>query len=1134
MPFDKDGRWYPPGDKWMIPTPKPTPAPAPAITEPPKPTNNFTAIIQNISNTLKAKMGVPPPYEMPVGDDLQQLTPPEPQEGILPAMLAPLRDVIAKQRERQIEQTAQWVQQHGGSAEAVRTPDYSRIPEVPRQFLAGLGSSLFLGQGVSEQERRQLGAPETTGGKVARAVGGFVGAAPLYSLLAPIGAAAKAQAVKLPIKNIIGRLAVQGAAGGGATVGTAEAIRQGVGLASGEQGITPESAAKSIAGSAAIGAGVGAAFNVAAPYISYAASRLLERFTKKGAVNVGQMASEGYTVQADSPEYQQLLNEGWRTFTKPKTGEAFLFKEGNVKFIVGAGGNIVGKTAPAIPKPLAQLQAGVIPKPVTPAPTIPKPPTTVAALTDAETRLVGLAQQQGRSLEDFESALAKAQQALVDQQVAQLWEYVKHTPGVVKRQRITIPGAVVGEDEIWLGGGSLNDSWYRDFYAAHKRAPRKKELADVARDILSGGYTLADGTEIPPNQQFVQMEGALSAIRSAREKTAAQGGLRAGATEVAGRAIPKPAQVPTVAGAEETLAGEVKAAQPPKGVLPFTGKQPSIPKSAQTTTATVREDDIVKYLSDHLTGPIRSGRFGGKGILGILKVQSGVIRANVARNLPVISHEVGHYIDEQLNLSGAASGEIIQLGKGDAQEGIGEFMRLYLTDTAKAQAQAPQYYAAFESKLPPKVQESLQTAQRMIRTWIEMPGRAKLHSRIYDEAPHAPQASTLDRFTAAVFDDLYALEKGAKQLAQRRVLPITEDPYKQARLAAGSAAWAEEAVKGLGVLDKDYNVVNESLMQALGPYAKNLDDFVDYAVAKRAQGYEARNMESGFEKDWIDETIQALDSPEMQAAFGRWVKWYDSLLKQLVDVGYLAQDDYVRITGANPDYVHFARIRGDIDSTLKTDSITGKSFGNLPQYIKARTGVKGAFGPPIYNPVATAIADAHRIANVVGRQRVFNATLELTRTAKGMGSIAEEIDAKNIHTSEPTTLAQDHIIRGKENGEDRYIQLDPELYRAFQSLDSKGRGALAPLLNMMNKISSVQRAGMTASNPEFALLVNPLVDQFTAAFYSDNGYIPFVDAIRGIRAIAKNNATYVKMKAAGGSLSAFAAQDRSVLNRQLQ
>ena len=54
---------------------------------------------------------------------------------------------------------------------------------------------------------------------------------------------------------------------------------------------------------------------------------------------------------------------------------------------------------------------------------------------------------------------------------------------------------------------SRNPKWYQDFYADYGRAPRKGEFREVAIDQLRNGFP--DFTmEIPPNEQFIELEGA--------------------------------------------------------------------------------------------------------------------------------------------------------------------------------------------------------------------------------------------------------------------------------------------------------------------------------------------------------------------------------------------------------------------------------------------------------------------------------------------------------------------------------------------------------------------------------------------------------------------------------------------------
>jgi hypothetical protein len=288
---------------------------------------------------------------LPIPDDLQLVE----QAPITEGAGKPIADFFAQRRASNTEAVAKLVEMIGGNPDLVRNPDLSRMPNAANQFVAGAAPPLIGGEALREQ-LAQIPAPQTTGEKIARGVGSYVGAVPLMAAVSPLGTATATVAAKAPVGNVLGRLALQGAARGAANVGAAEVVRQGAKALGGED-VTLSSAARDVGASTLGGAVFGAAIGVAAPYINYAAQRILERFTKKGNVDVGAMAAGDYTVKQGSTEYDKLIKEGWQAVKRPSTGEVFLHKEGNVRFVVGGE----GKVAEIVKAPAAAIEAGATP-----------------------------------------------------------------------------------------------------------------------------------------------------------------------------------------------------------------------------------------------------------------------------------------------------------------------------------------------------------------------------------------------------------------------------------------------------------------------------------------------------------------------------------------------------------------------------------------------------------------------------------------------------------------------------------------------------------------------------------------------------------------------------------------------------
>ena len=161
------------------------------------------------------------------------------------------------------------------------------------------------------------------------------------------------------------------------------------------------------------------------------------------------------------------------------------------------------------------------------------------------------------------------------------------------------------------------------------------------------------------------------------------------------------------------------------------------PSSQRTANGTIRRSDIIRFLEAKFV-PIRTGRFRGKA-LGIFKVKPEVIRSKIANDIPVIAHEIGHYLDKVLGLVDPVyDHEMISLGKVTSKktyttdqirkEGVAEFMRLYLTDPAQAKKSAPDYYAEFETILDANedIKDILLTSQRDIHLWYNQSSEARV------------------------------------------------------------------------------------------------------------------------------------------------------------------------------------------------------------------------------------------------------------------------------------------------------------------------------------------------------------------------------------------------------------------------
>ena len=199
-------------------------------------------------------------------------------------------------------------------------------------------------------------------------------------------------------------------------------------------------------------------------------------------------------------------------------------------------------------------------------------------------------------------------------------------------------------------------------------------------------------------------------------------------------------------------------------------------KKKDATKETIRRRDIVKFL-DSKFAPLELDASDGN--RWVFSKSPEVIRTRLANDLPVICHEVGHYLDKKLNLADPAyDQELLNLGEPQSKksytkeqvrkEGVAEFMRLYLTEPDTAKQEAPNYYAAFENKIEvyDDIKDSLLTARADIELWYTQPAAARVAGAISVGESNRRKMSLSSIYTLTI-DELHPLRGTLNKLAQK-------------------------------------------------------------------------------------------------------------------------------------------------------------------------------------------------------------------------------------------------------------------------------------------------------------------------------------------------------------------------------
>jgi hypothetical protein len=607
-----------------------------------------------------------------------------------------------------------------------------------------------------------------------------------------------------------------------------------------------------------------------------------------------------------------------------------------------------------------------------------------------------------------------------------------------------------------------------------------------------------------------------------------------------------------------------------------TAVMPRVSSVAKSKSAEpVKASDIVKDL-EKAFAPIRTGRFRQKA-LGIFKIRENVIRTGKANNLPTIAHEVGHALQKMLwpeartgrgDLSSKAFpkeywGELSPLAYPGAKkkmtEGYAEFIRLYLTDPSQARAKAPTFFNFFESKLNghPQIKTVLAKSQKDIALWIDQPEQARVRSTISRGKPDSKRAATLDSIYTQWIDELRPLQLAEREITGGADIPASKSPFKEAWRGRGIAGKSEEWLSH-GVTDASGKKVGESLKEILSPVARELDDFIDYAVSVHGIDVIKAKGKNAMPLDIRDYQAVVDNAPEGYAdALKNLVDFQDRLLDELVKSGLMTRESKKAMRDKWPNHVPLYRVMDDGANVKKG---VGKGQANVQSPIRR---LKGS-GRDIIDPIESIVKDTYVILNVAQRNRVMTKLVDLAGSVEDAGRIVEYVPPKlkpttvqlgevikvpefdptwadlydilGINPEDTATIFRpnylpanaENIVRVFQDGKPKLYQLDPELYTAVTAQDTLTSDVLTKILSTP---ASVLRAGATLT-PEFAIR-NPMRDIMTAMINSEYGLKPW-DLPRAMYHVLGKTDLYHQWKASGAAHATMVSLDRNYLQGSLR
>lgn len=470
--------------------------------------------------------------------------------------------------------------------------------------------------------------------------------------------------------------------------------------------------------------------------------------------------------------------------------------------------------------------------------------------------------------------------------------------------------------------------------------------------------------------------------------------------------------------------------------------QSRVPVAATAEAPPVKSPQTIgRELSEAMAIPLREKRFTLKGALGEYDYRDSVARVRQPADLQVVSHELGHALDQMLGKGVAdnfakkhTSLQSLDIwsdpaGAPDNREVFAEFIRLWVTNRAFLEKQHPSAYGEFADLIAgkaPDISRALDDAQATYQAFLSAPSSVALNSmvkvdrpvtlgdRVRKEGWMGTINSGLATMRRWILDEEDSLRLAVRELLRVRKdntgktveFETAQDPYRLQKLAKNAAQGA--------IIDLDRGVIPHGQFKPQGPSLKGaievamdgtgrwdearMADFDTYLIARRGIGEWER-----FERGELERRPMAISKEDLiQAKTDLEAKYGDAFrnaapmvhtflrntLKKSFDGGLISREtfeDALKIA----DYVPFYRDMGD-------PSKGSAARGQDPGDVRIVQQFKGS-DRDILSPMQSIIKQSYRTNIAVAKNDVVSALARLADQAgPGSGAFVERIPASEM------------------------------------------------------------------------------------------------------------------------------------------
>ena len=557
---------------------------------------------------------------------------------------------------------------------------------------------------------------------------------------------------------------------------------------------------------------------------------------------------------------------------------------------------------------------------------------------------------------------------------------------------------------------------------------------------------------------------------------------------------------------------------------------------------TLSLSEIVERLRHDFGVNVTIGHVRGSGVLGTYSNTTNGIRSRLYNDLPTISHELGHHLDNRYGITysvpSAVSAELIRCAgsqkRGNTmqtmKEGLAEFIRLYLQNSETATIDYPNIESLIRTRVDANDMALLDALANEVNAYYVQSEKTAASSIVSAEAGNADSRTLgekiMDKGHQAYQDFVDSLH-GIKLFSDR----YGGNAYTLAMNSAYSDAVAANAIRGDQLRDLNGNIVGDGLRKALrGVKLSNKAEYAafnEYLVVRHGPERLREHMRV-FANDrqnsttWMNQRQSELESqyPEFRAAADRLYKYQRNVLFAYgVQTGLISQEAYDEWGARWSFYVPFNR---QMDENSYNGRGVKRGFANQNSTIRRARGS----GRNIVNPLENVFSNTAKLITAsmrntvmqeivrmvesnpddmtanwlervpdpirVQRDNVSPVKSQIAQEAQNAFVLNDDLDALSdilqnvddilIEYRRAATSRDNRVVTVLNGGQQSFWKINDELL--FDSLVNMEPQRIPSVLRLLTNTNHLITSNLTGNNVVWSIFSNAPRDLMTALTYS--------------------------------------------------